>query len=80
MGYQIFSCLASCILALVHNPDVVEKAHKELDSVLSAGQLPDFTDEDSLPYIAAIVKETLRWRDVAPVGAYTNLISLRTMK
>ncbi|KJA22222.1 hypothetical protein HYPSUDRAFT_202249 [Hypholoma sublateritium FD-334 SS-4] len=62
------SCLASCILALVHNPHVVAKAQKELDGALSVGQLPDFSDEDSLPYITAIVKETLRWRDVAPIA------------
>ncbi len=51
----------------------MEKAQKELDSVLSDGQLPDFADEGSLPYITAVVKETLRWRDVAPIGAYRTL-------
>ncbi len=57
----------------MHNPHVVAKAQKELDGVLSAGQLPDFTDEESLPYITAIVKEALRWRDVTPIGEFTYL-------
>jgi len=45
---------------------VLQRARKDLDSVVKPGHLPDFDDEESLPFITAIVKETLRWRDVTP--------------
>ena len=60
--------MASCILGLLDKPEVLAKAQRQLDAVVKPGYLPDFDDEDSLPYITAIVKETLRWRDVVPIG------------
>ena len=63
--------MASCILGLLEHPEVLKKAQEELDRVVKPGHLPDFDDEDSLPYITAIVKETLRWRDVVPIGELT---------
>ncbi|KAF8960408.1 cytochrome P450 [Flammula alnicola] len=62
------SALASCILGLLEYPHVLKKAQEELDRVLKPGQLPDFEDEHALPYITAIVNETLRWRDVLPIA------------
>jgi len=62
------SAIASCILGLLDKPEVLKKAQRELDSVLKPGHLPDFDDESALPYITAIVKETLRWRDVVPIA------------
>jgi cytochrome P450 len=49
-------------------PDVVRKAHGELDAVVGQNRLPDFSDQSSLPYICAIVKEVLRWYPVTPLG------------
>ena len=40
-------------------PEVQRKAQEELDRVLE-GRLPEFTDEENLPYISAIIKEVLR--------------------
>ncbi|KAF5349136.1 hypothetical protein D9756_009447 [Leucocoprinus leucothites] len=63
------AAIASCTLALLENPDVLEKAQAELDSVIKPGHLPSFEDnEDNLPYITAITLEALRWRDVAPIA------------
>ncbi|KAH9478027.1 Cytochrome P450 monooxygenase 98 [Psilocybe cubensis] len=62
------SAVASCILGLLDKPEVIKKAQEELDRVVKPGHLPDFDDEESLPYITAIVKETLRWRDVVPIA------------
>ena len=53
-------------------PDVLEKAHAELDTVVGPGRLPDFEDEDSLVYVNAIIKETLRWLVVLPLGAHST--------
>lgn len=53
--------LNSLILGLVSHPEVVQKAHEELDRVVG-DRMPEFADASSLPYIRAIVKEVLRWR------------------
>ena len=55
-------------MGLLDKPDVLKRAQAELDAVVKPGHLPDFEDEESLPFITAIVKETLRWRVVAPIG------------
>jgi len=49
-------------------PDVQKKAQAELDEVVGRGQLPTFADYENLPYIRALVMETLRWRPVDPQG------------
>ena len=50
------------------HPEIQEKARKELDQVVGSQRLPDFSDQPSLPYIDAIVRESLRWNPVVPVG------------
>jgi cytochrome P450 len=49
-------------------PDVQKKAQAELDEVVGRGKSPTFADYDHLPYIRALVKETLRWRSAFPLG------------
>ena len=44
------------------------KAQAEIDAVVGPNRLPDFEDRPSLPYINAVVKESMRWHLVAPVG------------
>src|SRR4051812_23136460 len=72
---QTVSAIASCILGLLDRPDVLKKGQQELDSVVKLGHLPDFNDEELLPFITAIVKETMRWRDVAPIGSFHHTYS-----
>ncbi|KAJ7200308.1 cytochrome P450 [Mycena pura] len=67
------SALATFVLAMLSNPQAQDKAKAEIDSVIGNGRLPDFTDEESLPYVSAIVKEVLRWRSVAPLGVPHSL-------
>ena len=52
---------------LLH-PESQKKAHDELDTALGAGRLPEFEDRPSLPYVEAIVMETLRWHPVVPIS------------
>jgi cytochrome P450 len=51
------------------HPELQAKAQTEVDSVLHDKRLPDMDDRPSMPYVHAIVKEVLRWRSVAPLGA-----------
>lgn len=55
-------------MAMTLYPEVQRKGQSELDAVLK-GRLPEFNDRSSLPYINAIIKETLRWQPVVPLGA-----------
>ena len=50
-------------------PEVQKRAQSELDEVVGRDRLPTFEDRDRLPYIANVVKETFRWKAVAPLGA-----------
>jgi cytochrome P450 len=62
------SALGTFVLGMLANPEAQRKAQAEIDSVVGAGQLPDFTDEAALPYVSAIVKEALRWKNVTPIA------------
>jgi len=64
---SMVSSLSSWFLAMVLNQDVQRRAQEELDKVLG-GRLPMFEDRQDLPYIEAMVTETLRWNPVAPLG------------
>ncbi len=50
------------------NPDILKKAQAELDTVVGPSRLPDWDDRASLPYVTAIVKESLRWQNVLPLS------------
>ncbi|KAG6908816.1 hypothetical protein DXG01_003169 [Tephrocybe rancida] len=60
--------ILSMQLVLTPNPEALKKAQEEIDRIVGSSRLPDFDDEDSLPYISAVVKETLRWREVLPIS------------
>ncbi|KAJ7269214.1 cytochrome P450 [Mycena rebaudengoi] len=62
------AALGTFILAMLANPDVQKRAQEETDAVVREGYLPSFDDEESLPYVSAIVKEILRWKPVGPIG------------
>lgn len=51
---------------LLH-PEVQHKAQEELDRVIGRDRLPEFSDENHLPYIRAIYSEVLRWQPFAPL-------------
>ncbi|KAF7986079.1 hypothetical protein HWV62_41481 [Athelia sp. TMB] len=55
-------------LAITTHPEVQKKAQAELDEVVGHHRLPTFTDYERLPYIRAVVKESLRWQCVDPLG------------
>ncbi|OSD07446.1 cytochrome P450 [Trametes coccinea BRFM310] len=63
-----FSTTEGFFVAMALHPEVQRKAQAELDTVVGPQRLPDFGDRDSLVYINAIVKESLRWHNVVPLG------------
>ncbi|KAM5346071.1 hypothetical protein ACJ41O_009076 [Fusarium nematophilum] len=49
-------------------PNVVTAAQEELDRVVGSERMPTYADEDNLPYIRAMVKETLRFWPITKPG------------
>ncbi|KAL4337745.1 hypothetical protein AHAS_Ahas12G0140900 [Arachis hypogaea] len=54
---------------LINNPHVMEKARKEIDLITANNRLIQESDLTNLPYLQAIVKETLRLHPVLPLIA-----------
>lgn len=48
-------------------PDVQKQAQAEIDRVLG-NRLPTAEDEAQLPYLSAVLTETLRWHPAASIG------------
>ncbi|KAI0793004.1 cytochrome P450 [Irpex lacteus] len=63
------AAVVSFILAMMHHPEVMRKAQDEIDAEVGRERTPRFEDRDNLPYIRAIVRETLRWRPPGPLAA-----------
>ncbi|KAG1846130.1 cytochrome P450 [Suillus tomentosus] len=62
------SALMTFALAMVLYPDVQRRAQAKIDSVVGRDRLPTFEDRTSLPYIESVLRETLRWQPVVPLG------------
>jgi len=60
--------LQTLVLALVNFPEVQRLAQEEIDCVVGDGCAPMLDDIERLPYIQAVIKETHRWRPVAPLA------------
>ncbi|KAI9452360.1 cytochrome P450 [Lactarius psammicola] len=56
------------LLAMHVYPMVQARAHAEIDEVVGRARPPTFADVPFLPYIRAMVKETLRWSPMVPFG------------
>ncbi|KAF9894656.1 hypothetical protein FE257_006544 [Aspergillus nanangensis] len=55
-------------LAALMYPEAIARAQEEIDRVVGTDRLPSFEDVDKLPYVAAMIKESLRWHPAAPFG------------
>ena len=71
---QTNAVMNTFFLAMARDTRVMRKAQKQLDDVLSGERLPEHSDIDELPYIAAIIKETFRWSPPVPMGITHRLM------
>lgn len=53
-------------------PEVQKKAQAELDTVIGKSRLPTIEDRAQLGYVDRILKETLRWGPIGPIGRHKN--------
>ncbi|KAF8180008.1 cytochrome P450 1A2 [Mycena galopus ATCC 62051] len=63
-----WTTLTIFVLAMVLHPECQAKAQKEIDSVVGDLRLPEFGDRGDLPFVEAILQETLRWNPAVPLG------------
>ncbi|KAJ7061569.1 cytochrome P450 [Mycena amicta] len=62
------SAITSFLLLISTHPEVQARAQAEIDQVVGRGRLVNTDDRASMPYIAAVIKETLRWAPPVPHG------------
>jgi hypothetical protein len=55
-------------MAMALYPSVQKRIQDEIDRVVGTDRLPSYEDRPSLPIVEAVVRETLRWRPVAPLA------------
>ena len=53
---------------MAFNPEVQKQAQAELLSIVGPGRLPEPSDRGHLPYIQAVLLETLRWKPIVPLN------------
>ncbi|KIY70159.1 cytochrome P450 [Cylindrobasidium torrendii FP15055 ss-10] len=57
------------IFCALRHPEVQAKAQREIDSVVGPDRLPSLADRASMPYVEAVVQESLRWQPPFPIPA-----------
>ncbi|KAJ0721985.1 putative cytochrome P450 [Helianthus annuus] len=78
-GTDTVAILLEWILArMVLHPDIQAKAQSEIDRVIGGRPVTD-SDLDSLPYVQAIVKETLRMHPPGPLLSWARLATEDTV-
>lgn len=60
--------LCHFIMAMLGHPEALMEAQKEIDSVIGTDRLPTMADRNSLPYVQAVINESLRWGVPVPLS------------
>jgi len=61
MNIEGFNVVLCFLVAMLHFPECVQKARAEIDGIVGKNRMPNFEDQNSLPYLMAFIKETLRY-------------------
>jgi len=67
-GQAAIGVLAWWVMAMVLFPESQRRAQEEIDRVIGRKRLPTPEDLDNLPYMQAMIKESIRWRPIDPIG------------
>ncbi|KAN0101188.1 Cytochrome P450 [Tylopilus felleus] len=67
-GEQTHATLLVFVYLMLNHPEAQRHAQLEIDHVVGGQRLPDFEDRPSLPYVDAVLRETMRSRPVGPLG------------
>ncbi|KAJ3552582.1 hypothetical protein NM688_g4079 [Phlebia brevispora] len=69
-GETTYATVLTCIMAMALHPEYQKSAQEEIDRVVGKDQLPRISDRDRLPYVNAVIKETMRWHPALPLSAF----------
>ncbi|XP_029354340.1 vitamin D 25-hydroxylase [Echeneis naucrates] len=58
------------ILYMALYPNIQERVHKEIDSVLANGRAPTLEDKQKMPFVEAVLHEVLRFCNIVPLGIF----------
>ncbi|KAF8173842.1 cytochrome P450 [Mycena galopus ATCC 62051] len=58
----------TAVLALALHPAVQKRAQDEIDAVVGVERMPTIEDMPRLPFVRALIKETLRWHPPVPLS------------
>ena len=61
------SVVMTFFLMMVLFPDAQKKVQAQIDAVIGKGRIPRLQDRPSLPFIDALLRETMRYNPVAPL-------------
>ncbi|KAI0314890.1 cytochrome P450 [Amylostereum chailletii] len=67
-GETTYSTVLNFIAAMALNPSTQSRAQAELDAVIGTDRMPTIADRGDLPYVNAVIKETMRWNPVLPLS------------
>lgn len=60
--------MQSFFYAMIQFPTVQKKVQVEIDRVVGSERFPTFEDQPDLPYLHAVMLETLRWNPALSFG------------
>ncbi|KAJ4986250.1 cytochrome P450 [Stagonosporopsis vannaccii] len=68
------STLVGFVQAMLMFPEVQKRAQEEIDRVIGSTRLPTMDDWPNLPYMRAVVKESIRWMPTTVLAAPHSVI------
>ncbi|KJA28899.1 hypothetical protein HYPSUDRAFT_33334 [Hypholoma sublateritium FD-334 SS-4] len=66
-GEATYATIITFILTMLLNQEKQALAQQEIDKVIGSSRLPKVSDMDDLPYVNAVIKETMRWHPLLPL-------------
>ncbi|OBZ74404.1 O-methylsterigmatocystin oxidoreductase [Grifola frondosa] len=67
-GESTYATVLTFILAMALHPEFQNRAQAEIDRVVGTERMPVVSHRADLPYVAAVIKETMRWHPVVPLA------------